>query len=986
MSTSLACKGTSSTSLNEAMQDPESAVFKSAASRDVNGLSFAASLTRCLAVTVPFAGVTVGLWSEMGCGSSCLAFMQRHRRQALLSAGLSGVLLLLLYMLDFFMPPHLPGRFLTLFDGDPGVGRSLLGLSALGVIGTCYFSAYNFPTAPLALTIFSCPIALIFVRQMTKPKTPCKAYEAGSEASLQDRLAMLTVITRAEQEQRHFYQAATAAFVVTGLASVSVWVPWAVTRELHMSKGLNAGGWELAFVQWAAPLMLSIAYLVFASFTGIRVYLDRAYANTDPTRSQILLCARSHSSEEVMEHQIHMLQANLDSAHLASGQSLDKTRDRAQQYLVQKSAHMRLLSCMVKTVGCGFIVILGALYVTFQLTVVGSHIAELVQFFLVAFLVTFYAFMFFSFQRLWQDMSGWLKDLPIWKSMTSLLEADWARAIALSLLVPALPVLLFLSSLNQAVRRCRNLEGVKHHRGCLTERVGQAVASARQWNWTSIISWSYVIAHVIMLYTIIPIFLNVLLAWMSSAVAQLHFVGILTFTFVAGMVLFMLPPVPGPPIYLFGGMVIADHCPMGFWWGTIICIVLCIVLKLMACALQQKIIGERLGSKESVRRAVGVHRPFIRAIEKILQRPGLCFGKCMILCGGPDWPTSVLAGILRLSLVQCLIGTLPVIASLVPLALTGSFYLRRDDGDVWIRAGNLMFSLTAIVSIGFWAGMGWAIQDEFDKHSDELVAPRAEFVDLDWLDYRAGRLQEQCALLWSHMPWWLQVIHPGGALVMVAVAQLFFWRSSLCFGYFKVTDDVSDLAWFSGWNSEDGMIKPLGLASLGAVALACICQCVSMAWRIRRSLRLSEQASQVLALEETAWKAQRIQEAQRWCKKSASPKESLSGTSPAGDPSSHGIGSISSDTEACVGAAPGSPTSEYSIAIEHQVRTMPEPLGKPVWLKASLEKQAQELVGRTTSEFSPKKNSASNKGHGSPCITCIGLASASFSEPEQHKL
>ena len=30
-----------------------------------------------------------------------------------------------------------------------------------------------------------------------------------------------------------------------------------------------------------------------------------------------------------------------------------------------------------------------------------------------------------------------------------------------------------------------------------------------------------------------------------------------------------------------------------------------------------------------------------------------------ILCGGPDWPTSVLAGILRLSLVECEIGTLP---------------------------------------------------------------------------------------------------------------------------------------------------------------------------------------------------------------------------------------------------------------------------------------------------------------------------------------
>lgn len=61
----------------------------------------------------------------------------------------------------------------------------------------------------------------------------------------------------------------------------------------------------------------------------------------------------------------------------------------------------------------------------------------------------------------------------------------------------------------------------------------------------------------------------------------------------------------------------------------------------------------------------------MRAIEQVLRRPGMSFGKCMILCGGPagclrrllclsaeDWPTSVLAGILRLSLVQCTIGGL----------------------------------------------------------------------------------------------------------------------------------------------------------------------------------------------------------------------------------------------------------------------------------------------------------------------------------------
>ena len=37
----------------------------------------------------------------------------------------------------------------------------------------------------------------------------------------------------------------------------------------------------------------------------------------------------------------------------------------------------------------------------------------------------------------------------------------------------------------------------------------------------------------------------------------------------------------------------------------VICILLCVVLKLAACAIQQKIIGQVLGSRQSIRRMVG---------------------------------------------------------------------------------------------------------------------------------------------------------------------------------------------------------------------------------------------------------------------------------------------------------------------------------------------------------------------------------------------
>merc|ERR1719215_1116475 len=134
------------------------------------------------------------------------------------------------------------------------------------------------------------------------------------------------------------------------------------------------------------------------------------------------------------------------------------------------------------------------------------------------------------------------------------------------------------------------------------------------------------------------------------------------------MFLFMLPPVPGPPIYLFGGIVLADTCPWGFWWGALCNVVLGFVLKLSACAVQQKLIGGLLHSSMWVRQTCGVHTPLMRTIERILQQPGFGLGKVMLLCGGPDWPTSVLAGILGASLFQCEIGTTPIIFAIVPLS------------------------------------------------------------------------------------------------------------------------------------------------------------------------------------------------------------------------------------------------------------------------------------------------------------------------------
>ena len=80
----------------------------------------------------------------------------------------------------------------------------------------------------------------------------------------------------------------------------------------------------------------------------------------------------------------------------------------------------------------------------------------------------------------------------------------------------------------------------------------------------------------------------------------------------------------------------SGYPPPSFWVGSALAVGLSCALKFVAIVLQQEVIGRRLGQYVSVRAAVGINSPLIRAARFVLQQPGLSFDKCLILCGGPD--------------------------------------------------------------------------------------------------------------------------------------------------------------------------------------------------------------------------------------------------------------------------------------------------------------------------------------------------------------
>jgi hypothetical protein len=139
-------------------------------------------------------------------------------------------------------------------------------------------------------------------------------------------------------------------------------------------------------------------------------------------------------------------------------------------------------------------------------------------------------------------------------------------------------------------------------------------------------------------------------------------------------------------VYLTGGIILTDK-PLvnalgggsrGYVWACFWAVVLCFVIKLLAVVMQQKGIGERLGNRVWIRSMVNVNSTTMRSIRYLLTRPGLNFPKVAILVGGPDWPTSVTTGILRLSVREMLIGTLPVFFLIAPTTLAGAFMLKAS--------------------------------------------------------------------------------------------------------------------------------------------------------------------------------------------------------------------------------------------------------------------------------------------------------------------
>jgi len=300
-------------------------------------------------------------------------------------------------------------------------------------------------------------------------------------------------------------------------------------------------------------------------------------------------------------------------------------------------------------------------------------------------------------------------------------------------------------------------------------------------------------------------------------------------TFFTGCAMFILPPVPGTAVYLFAGVVVGAKSErdedVGFWPGVMVASIIGIVAKLLACC-GQYMIGFAAGQSVKIQKFAGVDTVMVRAIEKILQRQGLDIAKVAILVGGPDWPTSVLCGILKLNIPQMLLGTLPVfIASVAPQTLAGSLFTKT--GSVWATVKTIATSLAAAAQAAATLTFTVMTLNLIEKEGEELAKPRPEHQAVAELI----RQEQAFGSAYEHVSDWeslgsiQKTVILGSVILQLMCGFIFmcdFVSGGICFRPFNIPNKISDNFANDGLNGNVFNIvrAPGGHAALAFFALA----------------------------------------------------------------------------------------------------------------------------------------------------------------------
>jgi len=367
--------------------------------------------------------------------------------------------------------------------------------------------------------------------------------------------------------------------------------------------------------------------------------------------------------------------------------------------------------------------------------------------------------------------------------------------------------------------------------GWFTIEARRLIREFQSWNRTKVFTYAiYWGLAFMILSVIVSQFTLLFLSWLIEKTSAMPLGTVTAILIAIGMTMFLLPPVPGVPIYLTLGIVIipVGRSTFGIYGSLLYALGVSLCLKLLACTLQQKMIGGLLQHKVGVRQFCGVNSSLMRSMKLVLQQPGLGIAKVSILVGGPDWPTSVLCGIMGLELIPILIGTLPIIFLITPTLLTGSFTymssVRLDDGQLefpWAgTVATICAALTAFVQFGSMVVAAYFLEQTVTTRQDELDAMPIdqEVKDADERGEAIDTAYDEVTQ-WRSLPALAKGVLGASLATMITSCYMVQLFADLCFTEYQLTYTIEQHL-DGDWKN---LVKPLGIVAncllLGSVVL-----------------------------------------------------------------------------------------------------------------------------------------------------------------------
>jgi len=352
----------------------------------------------------------------------------------------------------------------------------------------------------------------------------------------------------------------------------------------------------------------------------------------------------------------------------------------------------------------------------------------------------------------------------------------------------------------------------------------------------------------IVAFRTVAAFVPPFMAWLNMVLAPASFAVVLLISASVATLMFLLPPVSGQMIYLPISMIIIerlgyDNCSK-LTAAILAATLFCLAMKLCASALQQKAIGAPFASNIAVKKTFALHTAPYRVARSILSQRGMTLRKVIVLTGMPDWPISVLCGILDLPLLPILVGTLPEVFKILPNCMAIGFLMKSREEKVPAMYGKLFqvcLALALLIPVCLTMLVGVLVKVEMEKHKAEFSNP-----DSDW--HRDPQENEILAAIekdqaeaevmaavtaWRVQPCWIRLSLAAGSLLASFSAYMAGARP---FGRYDFKDPTG-LEQLPG-GSMAGLIRLPGYVMLALAGAVCVFVAAFRFWcyfAVRRS-------------------------------------------------------------------------------------------------------------------------------------------------------